>query len=289
MQSGQNVFYIGRGPTPMLYFSTFHLPVDGGVMITGSHNPPEYNGFKMSLQKEPFFGEAIQALAALAQENGLDVGGGVETHCSVFDAYIDRLVQDFEPGRALKVAWDAGNGAAGETLVALTARLPGEHILLFEEIDGTFPNHHPDPTVPANLTTLRETVLEHGCDLGIAFDGDGDRIGTIDETGEILWGDQIMLLLARDVLARMPGAPIIADVKASQVLFDGIEAMGGKPVMWKTGHSVIKSKMRRGAYAQCCRPQGRQPRQVPHQLAKGLQYAGASLRLSRGPQIRRRR
>jgi phosphomannomutase len=229
MQSGQNVFYIGRGPTPMLYFSTFHLPVDGGVMITGSHNPPEYNGFKMSLQKEPFFGEAIQSLAALARESGLDVGGGVETHCSVFDAYIDRLVQDFEPGRALKVAWDAGNGAAGETLVALTARLPGEHILLFEEIDGTFPNHHPDPTVPANLTTLRETVLEHGCDLGIAFDGDGDRIGAIDETGEILWGDQIMLLLARDVLAGMPGAPIIADVKASQVLFDGIEAMGGKP------------------------------------------------------------
>lgn len=244
MQSGQNVFDVGLGPTPMLYFSTFHLPVDGGVMITGSHNPPEYNGFKMSLQKEPFFGEAIQALAVLAREDGLDVGGGVETHCSVFDAYIDRLVQDFEPGRALKVAWDAGNGAAGETLVALTARLPGEHILLFEEIDGTFPNHHPDPTVPANLTTLRETVLEHGCDLGIAFDGDGDRIGAIDETGEILWGDQIMLLLARDVLARMPGVPIIADVKASQVLFDGIEAMGGKPVMWKTGHSVIKSKMK---------------------------------------------
>jgi phosphomannomutase len=243
-QSGQDVFDIGRGPTPMLYFATFHLPVDGGIMVTGSHNPPDYNGFKMSLRKEPFFGEAIQSLAALAKDGDLDDGEGQETERSVFSAYIDRLMRDFEPGRPLKVAWDAGNGAAGEALFALAARLPGEHILLYEEIDGTFPNHHPDPTVPANLVTLRETVREQGCDLGIAFDGDGDRIGAVDETGEILWGDQIMLLLARDVLARQPGAPIIADVKASQVLFDQIEALGGKAVMWKTGHSVIKSKMK---------------------------------------------
>ena len=243
-QSGQDVFDVGRGPTPMLYFATFHLPVDGGIMVTGSHNPPDYNGFKMSLQKEPFFGQAIQSLAALVGDDDLDSGAGRETERSVFAAYIDRLMQDFEPSRPLKVVWDAGNGAAGEALAALVAHLPGEHILLFEEIDGTFPNHHPDPTVPANLTTLRETVREHGCDLGIAFDGDGDRIGAVDETGEILWGDQIMLLLARDVLARMPGAPIIADVKASQVLFDQIDALGGKAVMWKTGHSVIKSKMK---------------------------------------------
>ncbi len=162
----------------------------------------------------------------------------------MFDAYIDRLFEDFRPGRELTVAWDAGNGAAGEAMAALVARLPGRHFLLYEEIDGSFPNHHPDPTVPENLRQLQDTVRAEGCDLGIAFDGDGDRIGVVDGGGEILWADQIMVLLAADVLAERPGATIIADVKASQVLFDEIARMGGTPLMWQTGHSLIKAKMK---------------------------------------------
>jgi phosphomannomutase len=158
-------------------------------------------------------------------------------------AYIERLLADFEPGRTLKVAWDAGNGSAGEAMVHLTGRLPGEHILLNETIDGRFPNHHPDPTVPENLEQLREAILAQGCDLGIAFDGDGDRIGVLDGQGRILWGDQFLVFLAEDVLRSAPGATIIADVKASQVLFDEIARLGGKPLMWRTGHSLIKAKM----------------------------------------------
>ncbi|HMB77734.1 MAG TPA: phosphomannomutase/phosphoglucomutase [Kiloniellaceae bacterium] len=241
--AGLDVAEIGCGPSPMLYFATHHLEVQGGIMVTGSHNPPEYNGFKMSFGKAPFFGEEIQCLGRLAAAGTFESGEGRAVGEPVFDAYVARIFQDYEAKRPLKVAWDMGNGAAGEVVQALTARLPGKHILLNETIDGTFPAHHPDPTVPANLAQLRETVLEAGCDLGIAFDGDADRIGLVDETGAILWGDQIMLLLARDVLQHQPGAPIIADVKASQVLFDGIAAAGGQPIMWKTGHSVIKAKM----------------------------------------------
>jgi phosphomannomutase len=241
--AGLDVAEIGCGPSPMLYFATHHLDVQGGIMVTGSHNPPEYNGFKMSFGKAPFFGEEIQCLGRLAAVGTFESGQGRAVKEPVFDAYVARLFQDYEAKRPLKVAWDMGNGAAGDVVQALTARLPGRHILLNETIDGTFPAHHPDPTVPENLEELRRTVLDEGCDLGIAFDGDADRIGLIDETGAILWGDQIMLLLARDVLRHRPGAPIIADVKASQVLFDGIAAAGGQPIMWKTGHSVIKAKM----------------------------------------------
>lgn len=242
-ESGCDVVRVGRGPTPMLYYAAAALDVDGGLMITGSHNPPDYNGFKMTLLGSSFFGADIVELGRIAAEGDYESGSGAVTDQSAFDAYVERLLEDAEAIAPLSVAWDAGNGAAGEAMRAVASRLPGTHILLNEEIDGTFPAHHPDPTVPENLEQLRDVILSEGCDLGIAFDGDGDRIGAMDAQGRILWGDQIMLYLARDVLADHPGATIIADVKASQALFDGIKAAGGEPVMWKTGHSLIKSKM----------------------------------------------
>jgi phosphomannomutase len=241
---GLRVLVIGRGPTPMLYFTAYTMEMDGGVMITGSHNPPDYNGFKLVLHKASVFGTDIQELGRLAASADFEDGAGSIAEISVFDAYIERILQDLSGPRRLKVAWDAGNGAMGEAMTALVARLPGEHFLLNAEIDGNFPNHHPDPTVAENLVQLQETVLREGCDLGIAFDGDGDRLGLVDARARIVWGDQILLFLARDILKRHPGATIIADVKCSEVLFDGIAAAGGRPLMWKTGHSVIKAKMK---------------------------------------------
>ncbi|MCC7045531.1 MAG: phosphomannomutase/phosphoglucomutase, partial [Alphaproteobacteria bacterium] len=241
--SGVDVWRVGRGPTPMLYFATRTFGADGGIMVTGSHNPPDHNGFKMMLGKAPVFGEQIQAMARLSDAGDLESGQGKVADKPAFDAYVTRLAQDYAGDKALNVAWDAGNGAAGEAVVALTKKLPGKHHLMFTEIDGTFPNHHPDPTEEKNLVDLQKAVREKGCDLGIAFDGDGDRIGMVDGKGRVLWGDQFMVLLAEDVLKDKPGAIIIADVKASQTLFDRIKAMGGDPLMFKTGHSLIKSKM----------------------------------------------
>ena len=239
-----DVLNVGLGPTPMLYFAVRSLKLDGGVMVTGSHNPAEYNGFKMMLGKGAFYGAAIKRIAEIAAAGSYAKGarGSLEDH-PVLDAYVQRLLSDYRGGRPLTVAWDAGNGAAGEAMVRLTAGLPGKHHLLYQAIDGRFPNHHPDPTVPKNLVDLQAKVKETGADLGIAFDGDGDRIGVIDGEGRILWGDQLMVLFAREVLAGRPGATIIADVKASQVLFDEIAKAGGKPLMWRTGHSLIKAKM----------------------------------------------
>jgi phosphomannomutase len=241
---GLEAVRIGRGPTPMLYYATRALKADGGIMVTGSHNPPDYNGFKMMLGKASFFGADIQDLGQLAARGDFETGTGSARSQSVFDDYVARLIEGFDGGpRVLKVAWDAGNGAAGEVMAAMAARLPGQHVLLNERIDGTFPAHHPDPTVPKNLEQLRLAVLGQACDFGIAFDGDGDRIGVIDEKGRILWGDQLLILYGRDILSRRPGATMIADVKASQVLFDELTRAGGNPIMWKTGHSLIKSKM----------------------------------------------
>jgi phosphomannomutase len=235
---------IGRGPTPMLYFAAATLAVDGGIMVTGSHNPPDYNGFKLVLQGKPFYGEAIRRLGETALGLGTIAGarGRIERQ-AVRDDYVARLAADYHGGRPLTVAWDIGNGATGEVVQQLTARLPGRHLLLNEIIDGRFPAHHPDPTLPENLVQLQETVALRRCDLGIAFDGDGDRIGVVDAGGHILWGDQLMVVLARDVLSRHPGATIIADVKASQVLFDEIARLGGRPEMAATGHSLIKAKL----------------------------------------------
>jgi phosphomannomutase len=242
-ESGIDVLRVGRGPTPMVYYATVTQGVDGSVMLTGSHNPPNYNGFKMMLGKRSFFGKDIQQLGRVSADGAWRSGSGTVKTVSITEEYIARLAKDYDGERPLKVVWDAGNGATGEVLVELVKRLPGTHVLINEVIDGNFPAHHPDPTEPHNLIQLQEKVAEVKADLGIAFDGDGDRIGVIDGQGRILWGDQLMVILAEDVLKRHPSATIIADVKASQVLFDQIAGFGGKPLMWRTGHSLIKAKM----------------------------------------------
>ena len=245
---GLDVWRIGLGPTPMLYFATTILSADAGIMVTGSHNPPDHNGFKMMLGGKAFFGPAIQELGRLASVGEFqgDRPGKV-SELAVGDRYLDRLVAGLSEsgplGRPLSVAWDAGNGATGDVLSELVRRLPGRHFLLNEKIDGRFPAHHPDPTVEANLRQLQATVIGEKCDLGIAFDGDGDRLGVVDDLGRVLWADQLMILYARNVLRDNPSATIIADVKSSQLLFDEIDRAGGHPLMWRTGHSLIKSKM----------------------------------------------
>ncbi len=240
---GLEVVDIGLGPTPMLYFAAREYGYAGGMMVTGSHNPAEYNGFKMMLGKASFWGQDIQALGRRAAAGDYANGTGAIVERAVHEPYVARLRRDFRDDKPLTVVWDAGNGAAGPAMAALTARLPGRHILLNAEIDGRFPAHHPDPTVEENLRQLKDAVRAQRADLGIAFDGDGDRIGVVDGQGRVLWGDQILALLARDVLAGRPGATIIADVKASQVLFDEVARLGGRPLMWRTGHSIIKTKM----------------------------------------------
>jgi len=241
--SGINVVQVGMGPSPMLYFATHYLDVDGGIQVTGSHNPADYNGFKLLLKGRSVFGAEIQELGERAASGHWHEGSGTVEEVDIREAYADRLLQDFS-GKAYRVGWDAGNGAAGPVLDMLVERLPGHHHVLFSQVDGRFPNHHPDPTVEANLADLKALVERESLDFGIAFDGDGDRIGAVDGQGRAIWGDQLMLILAEAVLKDQPGATIIADVKASQVLFDGIAALGGKPLMWKTGHSLIKAKMK---------------------------------------------
>ena len=241
--AGIDVVDIGLVATPMLYFAVYHLEADGGIMITGSHNPPSHNGFKMMMGKKSFYGGDIQTIGKMAAAADIDSGKGSCQHKDILGDYATRLLRDVKPGRKLKVAWDTGNGAVGVSIRAVVDKLPGEHFILNEKVDGTFPSHHPDPTVPENLKQLQAEVAKHGCDLGIAFDGDGDRIGAIDGKGRILWGDQLLVLWSRDVLKSHPGATIIADVKASQTLFDEIARAGGKPLMFKTGHSLIKTKM----------------------------------------------
>ncbi len=241
--TGLTVHRIGGCATPGLYFAVHHLGAGGGVMVTGSHNPPDYNGFKMMIGTGPFFGADIQALGPLAKGGKLAKGTGALVNADIAEAYVSRLLRDHRSGRPLSVVWDCGNGAAGPSTEALCARLPGTHRILYPEVDGNFPNHHPDPTVAKNLEDLIETVRQTKADLGIAFDGDGDRIGVVDDQGRILWGDQLLAIWAEDVLAERPGATIIADVKASQFLFDRVAELGGSPEMWKTGHSLIKTRM----------------------------------------------
>ncbi len=243
--SGMDVITVGCGPTPMLYFAAFTEHTDGAVMVTGSHNPSNYNGFKMMLGKKPFFGQDILTLGKRAAAGDVvPATTGTITKIDVHEAYLARLMQDWDGGtKKLKIIWDNGNGAAGDVLKQLIKKLPGDHTILNGEIDGTFPAHHPDPTVAKNLEQLVTAVRKQHADIGIAFDGDADRIGLVDNSGEILFGDQFLILMARDILKSHPKATIIADVKASQVLFDEIAKAGGTPLMWKTGHSLIKSKM----------------------------------------------
>ncbi|MEO9467886.1 MAG: phosphomannomutase/phosphoglucomutase [Parasphingorhabdus sp.] len=245
---GISAVSVGMGPTPMLYYAECVLDhVDGGIMITGSHNPANYNGFKMVFQGRPFFGADIQQLGQMAADGDWDdpapgTTAGFE-RIEMEDQYVSRLLQNFS-GSACKIAWDCGNGAAGPVIEKLVAQLPGEHHLLYTDVDGNFPNHHPDPTEEKNLEDLKAIVAEKGLDFGVAFDGDGDRIGAIDGEGRVIWGDQLLSIYAEDVLQSVPGATIIADVKASQALYDRVAELGGVPLMWKTGHSLIKSKMK---------------------------------------------
>ena len=242
-KGGLDVVRTGVGPSPMLYYAVATLDgVGGGIQVTGSHNPPEYNGFKMLLGGKSLFGEAIQKLGQRSAAGAWSEGDGKVEEADILDSYVDRLVEDFRGG-AFRVGWDAGNGAGGEALEKLVAKLPGEHFTIHTRIDGSFPNHHPDPTVEANLADLKALVAEKNLDFGIAFDGDADRIGAVDGEGRVVWGDQLLMVLAGPVLEEKPGATIIADVKASQTLFDRIAELGGEPLMWKTGHSLIKSKM----------------------------------------------
>jgi phosphomannomutase len=242
---GLEVIRVGRGPTPMLYYAAASLATNGAVMLTGSHNPPDYNGFKMVLEGKPFFGVRIRDLGGMAANRDVvPQASGSVRDIDIRAEYVARLLSDWDGGdRILNVVWDNGNGAAGEVLSHLVKALPGQHTVLFEAIDGHFPNHHPDPTVPKNLEALIAEVKARRADLGIAFDGDADRIGVVDDSGTMMFGDQLLVVLARDVLRERPGATIIADVKASQVLFDEVAKAGGVPLMWKNGHSLIKAKM----------------------------------------------
>ena len=243
--AGADVATVGLGPTPMLYFAARTLGADGGVMVTGSHNPPTHNGFKFTTRAGAFYGDDIQRLGRIAESGAFApvAAPGAADARDVADAYIDVLAAAWRSERELRVAWDAGNGAAGPVMARLAERLPGFHVLLCETVDGTFPEHHPDPTVPENLDLLAGTVRGVGCDLGVAFDGDGDRLGAVDGRGRFVPGDRLLCLLCEPVLEERPGATVIADVKASRVLFDHIAQRGGKPLMWRSGHSPIKRKM----------------------------------------------
>jgi phosphomannomutase len=242
-QSGIDVLRIGLGPTPMLYHAEMTSDVDGGIQITGSHNPGDQNGFKLVHRHAPFFGADIQTLGMMAAAGDWESGMGRVETVDIMDAYVARLMQGFD-GEACRIGWDAGNGAAGPVVQKLVQLLPGEHHLLFTDIDGHFPHHHPDPSQDRNLADLRALVLSKQLDFGVAFDGDGDRIGVIDGRGRTIAGDQLLGLFAQIVLKSRPGAAIVADVKTSQAVFDGIAVLGGRPDMWKTGHSHIKSRMK---------------------------------------------
>lgn len=234
---------IGLVPTPAMYFATHVLNVDAGIMVTGSHNPPSHNGFKLNLRRKPFWGPDIQRLGEAASRGDWVAGSGRAEDVDIMPDYVARLRDGYKQKKGLTVVWDPGNGAAGDVVSALTASLPGRHVLLNEAIDGTFPAHHPDPTVEANLAQLKVAVAKHGADLGVAFDGDGDRLGVIDGRGRVLWGDQLLAILAAEILPRHQGAPILADVKASQILFDEIARLGGRPVMCPTGNTVVRTRM----------------------------------------------
>jgi phosphomannomutase/phosphoglucomutase len=244
--SGLDVVDVGVVPTPLLYWALHHTGVVGGIQITGSHNPPEYNGLKLSVGAASLHGEDIQHLYRLAVGGTFPRGRGAVREEAVIERYLDDVIARVGPlGRPLRIVYDCGNGAGALVAPQLFQRLGVESTGLFTESDGTFPNHHPDPTVEENLVDLIAEVKGRGAEIGIAFDGDADRIGVVDEDGDIVWGDRILIVYARDVLARTgKGQPIIFDVKCSQALPQAVEAAGGKPIMWKTGHSLIKDKMK---------------------------------------------
>ena len=244
LSSGVNVIDVGICPTPLLYFSIIQFGADGGVMVTGSHNPPEFNGFKLSVGPSTLYGEKIQEIRRIIEKGDFAAGEGKESRREVVSEYREYVLKNISIPRRLKVVVDAGNGTGGLVAPALFREMGLTVVELFCEMDGRFPNHFPDPTVPENLRSLIRAVRETGADVGVAYDGDADRIGAVNEKGEILYGDYLLALFARDILRRKPGATIISEVKSSQNLYDDIARHGGKPVMWKVGHSLIKQKMR---------------------------------------------
>jgi phosphomannomutase len=240
IEGGAHVHRIGLGPTPQLYFAVQSFDLDGGIMVTGSHNPPNENGFKLLLGAEPVYGAALRSLVSTVSA---PASGGRHSELTVTDAYVERLAREAAECKPFKIVWDCGSGAVGALIEPLTQRVPGTHVLLNERVDGNFPAHHPDPAVAENLRELQSAVIQHGADLGIAFDGDGDRIGVVDETGAILWPDQLLLLLAEDVLAARPRSSIVADVKSSRVLFAGVARCGGHAVMAPSGYVLVRAAM----------------------------------------------
>ena len=246
LESGADVFSIGMCPTPMTYFAHHHLPTDAAVMVTGSHNPSEYNGFKMVLNQHSFFSEEIQSLQLLTTSKNISKGHGRLINVDIKNDYTKRNLQNIKFHKKLKIAWDIANGAIGAVIDLFTDQLDNaEHIIINKEVDGTFPNHHPDPTVPKNMEQLINTVLSNSCDIGLAFDGDGDRLGVIDNKGKIIWADQYMLLLAKEISKIYDNPKIIMDVKSSKVFFDEIKKFNCQPIMYKTGHSPIKEEMKK--------------------------------------------
>jgi phosphomannomutase/phosphoglucomutase len=243
--TGVRVIDVGLCATPMLYFSIRHYKTDGGVMVTGSHNPPEFNGFKICVGPDTIYGEDIQALRKIMEKGAYAAGNGSSETGEVAGAYGDFLYGNVKLRRGLKVVIDGGNGMGGHFIVPILERLGCRVTCLYCDMDGRFPNHFPDPTVPGNLKELIHRVLQEKADVGIGFDGDGDRIGVVTERGEILWGDELLLLFSRFILKERPGATIIGEVKCSQRLYDDIEKHGGRSIMWKAGHSLIKGKMKK--------------------------------------------
>ena len=246
VESGLHVIDVGVVPSPLLYFSVFHHDADGGVQITGSHNPPDYNGFKMMQGKASLHGQAIQRLRERMEQSDFISGEGSFEEAPIFDAYVDYVARNISLGsRQLKVVVDGGNGTGGPPALAILERLGVDVVPKFIEMDGRFPNHHPDPTVAENLQDAIQSVLETKADLGVAYDGDADRIGVVDDKGDIIWGDRLMILLSRAILAENPGAAIVSEVKCSRTLFEDIADHGGRPIMSQVGHSIIKERMLR--------------------------------------------
>ena len=242
--TGCDVTALGVVPTPLLYFSVFHKNMPAGVMVTGSHNPPEHNGFKMMSGHDTLYGKTIQALYEIVRKGVFPRGDGRVTPLDVIPEYQDYVAGNVRFARPVKVVVDSGNGTGGIVAVPLLRRMGAEVIDIFTEPDGRFPNHHPDPTLPEAMDKLIAKVRESGAELGIAYDGDADRIGVVDDEGRILWGDQLLIVFARDILPSRPGAAVISEVKASKVLYDEVQRLGGRPIMWRTGHSLIKKKIK---------------------------------------------
>jgi phosphomannomutase/phosphoglucomutase len=244
LRTGCQVTDIGVGPTPLLYYSVYNLEQDGGIMITGSHNPAEFNGFKSMTRKTSIFGPAIQDIYQIIRDQAFETGAGEVRTADIVTPYVNEISAQFNWARRIKVVFDGGNGVAGPVMHRLAERLNIDAVELFFDMDGHFPNHHPDPTVEKNLVHLIDAVRQHGAEVGIAFDGDSDRIGAVDENGQVVWGDILTLIYGREILTRKPGAKFIGEVKCSQLMYSELERLGGRPIMYKTGHSLIKTKMK---------------------------------------------